>query len=228
MNKYSDFEKLESSKLRFGYRDLIWQLFSWIGHRVFSSKPPEKESDSHGRYLNLGSGAVREEQFVNADFYRLHKLWSKERADWFLDLNKPLNCDSNYWDGVILVHVNEHLTYQKNYMLMVEIFRVLKPGGDCRLVIPDLDHYLDWKPAGSNLHAKMDRYSSLPEAISNLTQNHKHISTWNFDLMKQVLEEIGFVDIQKSAYLEGRNGALLIDGQNHEWQSFYCECSKPY
>ena len=56
----------------------------------------------------------------------------------------------------------------------------------------------------------MNRYKSLPEAICNLTQNHLHMSVWNYDLMKEVLEGVGFKNVQKTSYKKGMMDELLV------------------
>jgi predicted SAM-dependent methyltransferase len=55
----------------------------------------------------------------------------------------------------------------------------MKPGGVLRIVVPDLDRYLRWN-ALKAVEKKMNRYSSLPEAISNLTQT---TSMFQFGIM---------------------------------------------
>jgi hypothetical protein len=72
----------------------------------------------------------------------------------------------------------------------------------------------------------MNRYSSLPEAISNLTQNHLHISVWDSSLMTELLEDIGYTEIVESKY--GLSKVTeFVDSPNHEWQSLYVEAKKP-
>ena len=156
-SKLEDFEWLESRKLGFSWRTLVWQLFGAIGELVFKRPPPIIENASK-QYLNLGAGDDSAHEFVNADFYRLHKWFSKGEYEWMVDLNKPLKCQDNYWDGIVLSHVNEHLSYISNYRLLVELFRTLKPGGTLRLVMPDLQKYLSFKYE-ENDHPKMNRYN---------------------------------------------------------------------
>lgn len=72
----------------------------------------------------------------------------------------------------------------------------------------------------------MNRYSSLPEAISNLTQNHLHVSVWNYDLMAELLGDIGYSEIVESKYGHSKVKEF-VDSSNHEWQSLYIEAIKP-
>ncbi len=218
------FKKLEEPRLyTHGFSQSVWRMFGIIGNAFFKSYPPAKNTDKN--LLNLGSGSINLSEFVNADFYRLHKLFSRDRADWMLDITKPLKCEDNFWDGVLMEHTNEHILYSDNYNLLKELFRTMKPGGVIRIVVPDLDKYLEWNDIRKTV-PKMDRYKSLPEAICNLTQNHLHMSVWNYDLMKEVLSSVGFTDIQKTTFKKGMMEELLVDCENHEWQSLYIEGRK--
>ncbi|MEQ9008602.1 MAG: hypothetical protein RLP12_12005 [Ekhidna sp.] len=211
-----------------GFKKLIWDLFSMLGDTFFKSPPPVSPPEIyHGlKLLNLGAGAVKLEGFVNADFYRLHKIWSPDRPDWMLDITKPICCPDNYWDGVLIEHTNEHILYSQNYDLFSELYRTLKPNSIVRIVVPDLDKYLDWSDL-RKAEPKMNRYASLPEAISNLAQNHAHVSVWNFQLLKDMLTEIGFIDVRRMNFLEGNMPELLKDSPRHVWQSVYLEAKKP-
>ncbi len=220
------FKLLEATKVKGGLKDYVWTLFGWLGHNFFRKKPPVIISESGLNLLNLGAGDTKIEGFVNADFYRLHKLFSNSKVDWMLDLTKPIDCDENYWNGILIEHVNEHLHYSQNYMLFKELFRILRSEGVLRIVVPDLDHYLSWGEIRT-VESKMDRYKSLAEAISNLTQNHAHISTWNKELLQEVLEDIGFVDVIETKYGVGSRQELLQDSKKHPWQSLYLEAKKP-
>ena len=220
------FKSLETPRLyTHGFSPFIWRIFARVGGWFFKFYPPTKNNSSK-KLLNLGAGSVKLENFVNADFYRLHKIWSSSKADWMLDITKPMKCRDNYWDGIIMEHTNEHILYSANYKMFQELFRTMKPQATLRIVVPDLDKYLEWGELKSTV-PKMNRYHSLPEAISNLTQNHLHVSVWNFSLMKEVLEDIGFVDVTKLSFRNGRMKELLVDSPNHEWQSLYLEAVKP-
>jgi len=142
-----------------------------------------------------------------------------------VDLTRPLKCPDDYWDGVFAQHVNEHLTYSQNYRLMTEVLRVLKPRGLVRIVCPDLDKYLVFERL-SEQYPKFKRYHSLPEAISNLAQNHAHKSVWNPALMSEMLERIGYDDVSVRSFGESADPSLCVDSSNHEWQSLYVEARK--
>lgn len=224
VRKIDQFLWLESKKLQPNIKTHIWRVFATIGDKFFKKYPPKIYNEDL-RLLNLGCGDVLITGFVNADFYRLQKWLSKDRCDWMLDITRPIKCHDEYWDGIILEHVNEHITYVSNYRLFQELHRTIKKGGVLRLVMPDLDTYLQYVQDG-NADPKMNRYGSFAEAISNLTQNHAHVTTWNFDLLRDVLLEIGFSKVERCSFRQGSLPALLVDSPNHQWQSLYCEATK--
>ena len=222
------FLELEKNRLNhYGFKRLVWRIFALIGHAFFRRFPPNIRMTKDGkRFLNLGAGEVIIDGFVNADFYRLHHLFKSHSANWMIDITKPLKCKDNFWDGVIIEHTNEHILYSQNYELLTELYRTMKPGGVLRIVVPDLGRYLRWNILRAE-EKKMNRYSSLPEAISNLTQNHLHVSVWDYSLMAELLGDIGYTEIVESKYGCSKVKEFT-DSPNHEWQSLYVEAIKPF
>jgi predicted SAM-dependent methyltransferase len=105
--------------------------------------------------LNLGCGAIRPEGWVNADSSfnallqrlpiggkRLAKLFNpieySSNNVVYMDVNKPWKYRNESVDIVYASHLFEHLTLKTADLFLRESFRVLKPGGVIRLVVPDL------------------------------------------------------------------------------------------
>jgi len=57
----------------------------------------------------------------------------------YLDLTKPLPYSSDSVEAIFSSHVLEHLFMDEVEKLIPEMFRILKPGGVCRIVVPDLE-----------------------------------------------------------------------------------------
>ena len=55
------------------------------------------------------------------------------------DLRRPLPLPNDCFDAVYANHVIEHLTPAEGERFVAELHRVLKPGGICRIVAPDLE-----------------------------------------------------------------------------------------
>ena len=204
----------------------MWQFAGYVGH-IFFRKSPPRIKGSERVLINLGCGETFHKDWINADFYRLQNYIFKRhlRPNWMLDLTKPLKCESNFVDAVFMEHTNEHLLYSENYKLISEIYRILKEGGVLRICVPDLNKYLNWEVEKIN-SIKMARFSSLPEAISSLTQNHLHKSVWNAELLIELLTELGFKQVYTSKFNSSKFDHLKIDDISHEWESVYVEAIK--
>lgn len=227
MSMKKRFCELESRRIFPGIKIYLWKWSGIIGNAFFSSHAPNIKTETGSRLLNLGCGACRMDGWVNADFYRLNNLiWNRHMLpDWMVDLTKPLKCDDDFWDGVLIEHVNEHLLYSQNLELFKEIYRSLKPGSICRVIVPDLGRYLQWREL-RDVEPKMARYSSLAEAVSNLTQNHSHVSIWDFALLSEVLEDVGFIDVKKQEFNVSSLSEMEVDTKSHKWESLYVEARK--
>jgi predicted SAM-dependent methyltransferase len=85
------------------------------------------------RLLNLGCGDRYHPDWVNVDFH------SSNPAVLAHDLKDKLPFEEDFFDVVYHSHVQEHLPKIYVPMFFHECFRILKPGGIIRLVIPDLE-----------------------------------------------------------------------------------------
>lgn len=83
-------------------------------------------------YLNIGCGSIFLNEWTNIDFF------SKKYVD-FCDIRKPLPYPNNVFDAIYSSHTLEHLTKDKGEKLISEIYRILKKGGICRIVVPDTE-----------------------------------------------------------------------------------------
>lgn len=82
--------------------------------------------------LNLGCGANYHADWTNVDLAGPAGVIAH-------DLRRPLPFPSASFDGVYSSHVLEHLTAVDGKRLVGEMWRVLKPGGVARIVVPDLE-----------------------------------------------------------------------------------------
>lgn len=85
------------------------------------------------RKLNLGCGERFRPDWINVDH--------RARPPYVIghDLLKPLPFPDNHFDFVYSSHVLEHFSQSDGARLLVEQYRVLKPGGTVRCVVPDLE-----------------------------------------------------------------------------------------
>jgi predicted SAM-dependent methyltransferase len=87
------------------------------------------------KLLNLGCGAVfsKEKNWTNIDFYSSSQFVSSHNL-----LEGIPFPDSNF-DVIYHSHVLEHFTKHEALIFLKECYRVLKPNGIIRIVVPDLE-----------------------------------------------------------------------------------------
>ena len=90
--------------------------------------------------LNLGCGGLFYQSWLNVDFLPRPCVQG-------YDLTKPLPFTDDSFDATYSSHVLEHFSRDQGKKFIEEQFRVLKKGGVCRVVVPDLEmlcrSYLD-------------------------------------------------------------------------------------
>ena len=85
------------------------------------------------KLLNLGCGSAFHPKWTNID------LVAASPAVQAHDIRKNLPYSNNYFDACYSSHMIEHLTLEESHQVIAETFRVLKPQGIFRVVVPDLE-----------------------------------------------------------------------------------------
>jgi len=88
---------------------------------------------SSDRMLNIGCGRRYHRDWVNLD------LESSDSDVIRHDVNKGIPFEQGHFDAVYHSHILEHLDPSDGQKLIQECYRVLKPGGVLRIVVPDLE-----------------------------------------------------------------------------------------
>lgn len=114
--------------------------------------------------VNIGCGRVWHRDWVNLD----HRPTAPEVQAY--DIRKPLPFRDGTVDAVYASHVLEHLDRDQGRRLLRDCWRILKPGGVARIVVPDLEDlcrfYLD------RLAAVVDKPSQDNEMAYNYAYLH--------------------------------------------------------
>lgn len=214
---------------------MAFEFASLVG-RTFTGRL--KLNKQAKNYINLGSGHVRYDGFINVDFY-----YSKG-IDYGADLRYPLRIDDNTTDAIVTEHTFEHLTYQSVDQLLGECHRILKPGGVIRIIVPDVSIFIreyaenneswfkEWEKVMLTDSDDPERAKRIMptkmHAISFVTQEYGHVACWDFDSMAYYLKKNGFTAIEKAGFKQGRNPELFIDLTTRDRTnvSLYIEASK--
>lgn len=147
--------------------------------------------------LHLGCGDTLIKGFINVDVLNVPAV------DIIYDL-KNLNCFKDEIADVIYAsHFLEHFSTDEIPVLLQEMHRVLKPNGELRLSVPDLDKIcklyvvenIDWFTLPHNLWLGLFYGSQR-------NRYNFHKTGFNFRWLKFLLECAGFVRIEEVDYFE--------------------------
>lgn len=200
------------------FEPFYFELKSFLG-RLFQSDL--KVNAAKSNYINLGCGPIVTKGMINIDFF------FEKGIDYGADLRYPLRIPSESIDGIICEHTFEHLDYSSDLQMFQECYRILKPGGVFRIILPDLSLFLkayvnndeNWFKEWERMYFTTSKDSNRAkrklkthlEAVSFVMQEYGHISAWDFNTLKAYLSEVGFTTIEQTEWRQGKVSELLID-----------------
>lgn len=198
---------------------------------------PNLESD----WLHLGCGLIAPAKWLNVDgspqaaFTRHPRLkcllvslglYPRSQAEipWpsnilCLNLCKKLPFKDERFTAIYSSHTFEHLYRDDALALAKECHRVLKPGGVCRIVVPDLaiaiQQYLqnssqaDVNDAADQMMDALGLYPRFAKPgiwgmYQNLRSFHNHKWMYDTKSLKQILSNAGFTKVTHPKAFEGR------------------------
>jgi predicted SAM-dependent methyltransferase len=196
-------------------------------HRFFIDKKCIIGKD----YLEIGCGPNTHAGFIHMDY-----AW-RSHIDLCWDVTKGIPLESETLAGVYTEHCLEHLPFAAVDQVLAECYRLLKPGGTIRIIVPDgqiyLSRYVEIMNGRTDVelpYASDDSYKSLYSpimSVNRIFRSHGHLFIHDFDILRQLLELNQFVDVKRESYGVGRDPKLLIDTASREVESLYVEASKP-
>ena len=136
----------------------------------------------------------------------------------------------NRFRGIYTEHCLEHIGLDDLKKNLAEFYRLLKPGGRVRIVVPDGELYLDLyqkQKQGENVKMPYQEFYVSPMArINGLFRNHGHQFIHDFETFRILLAEVGFKDIAKCSFMQGVEPILLKDSEYRRNESLYVEACK--
>ncbi len=149
--------------------------------------------------LNIGCGAVYKKGFVNIDAFDDSVADTKMRA-------YDLDFEDSIVEYIECAHVLEHMGAVKGIYALSECYRVLKPGGVLRIATPNIEkafHNFTWKEYEDRKYLMNWIYG-----LDMPGMNHKY--GYPEELLRELLSEIGFVDINTQKNAQQSNYPELI------------------
>jgi ubiquinone/menaquinone biosynthesis C-methylase UbiE len=215
--------------------------------------------------LNLGCGAVRPNGWVNVDSSlnaylqklpggkfiasKLGMVQYDSNNVTYMNLNKPWKIKSNSADIVYASHLFEHLSLKSAKLFMNESYRVLKPGGIIRIVVPDLykickkyiseyeqtegfantTEYIMW---AINMHRE-GQYPNVKGFKKIILEwqgyPHQHKFMYDEKSLGKIFADQGFTQIKSKVYGESDYIKEIkdVEGGKESYLSVYLEAKKP-
>lgn len=201
------------------------------------------------RKINLGCGPQIVEGWVNVDYSfgakmakiplfspinRALKIFTMEwdKRIFLHDLRKPFPWPDASADMVYSSHTLEHFSREEGLNFLKESYRILKPGGIIRIVVPDLavtvEHYVTGKTRADHFVEGLGvLYTPGRSAIKRLLAplvEYPHKCHYDAPTLIAILNEIGFqatsmgpfqsrIDDIKAIELQDRTEyALIVEG----------------
>ncbi|MDP8219407.1 MAG: methyltransferase domain-containing protein [Candidatus Theseobacter exili] len=158
-----------------------------------------KPKDSNSKLLDVGIFPGHLSAIASVMGYEIHGISNEEITPEFhshiqqasfqiqqMDIeSEPFPYDSNYFDAVLFCEVIEHL-YRDPFIVLLEIFRVLKPGGILILSTPNL---ASWE----NIYELLHERSYMTPVDSSLNElfpenpNLKHVREYTMKELSHIL-----------------------------------------
>ncbi len=115
-------------------------------------------------------------------------------------------------DVIYSSHALEHIFPEESQSLLRDAYRALKRGGLIRLAVPDLEYALRLYQSGAKEQALEFFFSRNRSGYLN----HHHYM-YDFELLKNLLEKVGFVEVQRCSFRQGAmRDANILDNRPEE------------
>ncbi len=149
----------------------------------------------------------------------------------FGDVVKGLPVASGSADLAYCSHTLEHLSLGDCRQALRETFRLLKPGGTFRAVLPDIRficrQYLDscaTDPAAAvafvrNTHMGLEATPRGLERLRRMFSRSFHLWMWDYAAMRLELADAGFADIRPAIFGDSAFGAFADVESGPRWEN---------
>lgn len=207
-------------------RDLRFALRYAAQHHVTSAmrtverrRARRMQDRSHVR-LHLGCGPYRKDGWINIDL-------AGHPVDIRWNLERPLPFPDGTVDGIFHEHLLEHLPPAAGLDFLRANYRLLRPGGVLRVVVPDAGRYLlSYNNGGEGLiHAvRPDRPTNMM-AVNELFYLYTHATMYDEETLGLFLRAAGFSVVDVMAMGHSRFEPCP-DSPHRQPESLYMEAVK--
>jgi predicted SAM-dependent methyltransferase len=166
----------------------------------------------------LGSADNRLPGWINIDLMRPGR-----RLDLYWDLRRGIPFPDGSVDAVFAEHLLEHLDLSAGISLLRKCRRVLRPGAQVRIGVPDLDRYLASYLGQDDLIERVRAgRPTRAVALGEVFFLHGHRSMSDFETLSWAFREAGFAHIERFEFGVGRTGPAP-DSERRRTETLYVE-----
>lgn len=154
------------------------------------------------------------------------------------DIVKGLPVKINSCKGVYCSHILEHLSLNDFRVALKNTYEILQSGGKFRLVLPDLEYYINQYNNNTSTDAALlfmqetslgyeSRSKTLRTIISSWYGNSQHFWMWDYKSITQELSNAGFINIQRAKYNSSEDEYFKSVEEESRWENCLgVECTK--
>jgi predicted SAM-dependent methyltransferase len=193
--------------------------------------------------LNIGCGTSGVPGWVNIDnspTILLSRLpWGRavfRTPDWArdvrrMDVRRRIQFPDASVSYIYSSHTFEHFTYEESVAVSRECFRVLRPGGIIRVVVPDLEiivrQYLADSTDPKASHHFIERLLLTSGIRDVLHPGAHHRQMFDCKSLSHMLKEAGFFSPEVSGFRNSRIPDIQdIELESRRGESLYVECER--
>jgi len=158
-------------------------VLSYAWYRTFG------RANGRAIYLNIGCGPKYVQGMLNID----GNIFQKK--DLWLDVTLGLPFSSGSVTGAYASHVLEHFDTLQAKKLLREFYRILKPTGAVRLIVPSLEYAITIYQQGDT--EKLPRWPDACDSMGGRFNNfllckNQHRTMFDFSFLEELLRDAGF------------------------------------
>ena len=154
--------------------------------------------------LDLGGGFQELEGFTNVDLYE------NPAVDIVHDIETKLPFEDNSVDEIRLHHSLEHCAMQSLPGMALDWYRVLKPGGQLRIVVPEIEGCMSNFLAASEDDKWGWRIEYILGAQHNNIGQQFHKSAFTPASLQKLVESVHFVVDSLTVENNGKNDCVHL------------------
>jgi len=183
-------------------------------------------------YLDVGCEYIVHDNFINLDY-----MWHP-KLDMCWDVTNKMPLPDASLKGIYTEHCLEHITIYQMDDVLKDFYRLLKPGGTVRIIVPSgtvyLNAYIDRHMKGSDTPFPYEFQDPVEEgfytpmmSLNRIMRKWGHQFIYDYETLELMLRKNGFIDIKQEEYRVGRDPVLLMDTDWRADESLIAEASKP-